>query len=108
MSTTQPLANLADMVRERAKSRGNAVAYEFEGRITSFVEFNVKTNKQVYSAQRVVMSIGTRGKPRKLGVGGEHLTKVTSLLTDAADHRACGEPLYTGPAFSPTTCSFTV
>jgi len=49
--------------------------------------FNVKTNRQVYSAQRVVMAIGTRGKPRKLGVTGEHLTKVTSLLTDPADHR---------------------
>ncbi len=49
--------------------------------------FNVKTNKQVYSAQRVVMSIGTRGKPRKLGVAGEHLPKVTPLLTDAAEHR---------------------
>src|SRR6478735_11177330 len=45
MSTTQPLANLADMVRERATSRGNATAYEFEGRLTSFAGFNVKTNK---------------------------------------------------------------
>jgi len=26
MSTTQPLANLADMVRERAASRGNAIS----------------------------------------------------------------------------------
>ena len=43
--TTQPLANLADMVRERAASRGNATAYEFEGRVTSFAEFDVKTNK---------------------------------------------------------------
>ena len=49
--------------------------------------FNVKTNKQVFSAQRVVLSIGTRGKPRKLGVPGEHLTKVSPLLSDAADHR---------------------
>jgi putative YpdA family bacillithiol system oxidoreductase len=49
--------------------------------------FNVKTNKQVYSAQRVIMGIGTRGKPRKLGVPGEHLTKVSALLTDAAEHR---------------------
>jgi putative YpdA family bacillithiol system oxidoreductase len=49
--------------------------------------FNVKTNKQVYSAQRVIMAIGTRGKPRKLGVNGEHLAKVSPLLTDAADHR---------------------
>src|SRR5207245_6367610 len=45
MSTTQPLANLADMVRERARSRGNATAYEFEGRVTSFAEFDIKTNK---------------------------------------------------------------
>jgi thioredoxin reductase (NADPH) len=49
--------------------------------------FNVKTNKQVYSAQRVVLAIGTRGKPRKLGVTGEHLPKVTALLSDPADHR---------------------
>jgi len=41
----QPLANLADMVRERATSRGNATAYEFEGRVTSFAEFDVNTNK---------------------------------------------------------------
>ena len=43
--TTQPLANLAEMVRERAKSRGNALAYEFEGRETSFAEFDIKTNR---------------------------------------------------------------
>ncbi|WOH56545.1 AMP-binding enzyme [Bradyrhizobium sp. BWC-3-1] len=45
MSTTQPLADLADMVRERAKSRGNAIAFEFEGRVTSFAEFDIKTNR---------------------------------------------------------------
>lgn len=49
--------------------------------------FTVKTSRQVYSAQRVIMSIGTRGKPRKLGVPGEHLAKVTPLLTDPAEHR---------------------
>ena len=43
--TTHPLANLADMVRERARSRGDAIAFEFEGRATSFAEFDVKTNK---------------------------------------------------------------
>src|SRR5207245_10079048 len=45
MSTTQPLANLADMVRERANRRGNATAYECEGGVTSFAELDVKTNK---------------------------------------------------------------
>ncbi len=43
--STQPLANLADMVRERATSRGGATAYEFEGRVTSFAEFDARTNK---------------------------------------------------------------
>ncbi|GCC49537.1 hypothetical protein chiPu_0034008, partial [Chiloscyllium punctatum] len=33
------------MVRDRAKSRGDALAYEFEGRQTSFAEFDVKTNR---------------------------------------------------------------
>src|SRR5215218_1056030 len=45
MSATQAPANLAEMVRERAKSRGNALAYEFEGRQTSFAEFDIKTNR---------------------------------------------------------------
>ena len=35
----------------------------------------------------MVLSIGTRGKPRKLGVPGESLPKVSALLGDAADHR---------------------
>ena len=45
MSTAQQPANLAEMVRDRAKSRGNALAYEFEGRHTSFAEFDIKTNR---------------------------------------------------------------
>ena len=45
MSATPQLANLADMVRDRAKTRGNAVVYEFEGRQTSFAEFDIRTNR---------------------------------------------------------------
>jgi fatty-acyl-CoA synthase len=45
MSDNQEPANLADMVRARAKSRGNAIVYEFEGRRTSFAEFDVLTNR---------------------------------------------------------------
>src|SRR6202140_4873291 len=45
MSTTPQLANLADMVRDRASSRGDALAYEFEGRQTSFAEFERLTNR---------------------------------------------------------------
>src|SRR6266852_7430195 len=45
MSVSQEPANLAEMVRARAKSRGNAIAFEFEGRQTSFAEFDIKTNR---------------------------------------------------------------
>src|SRR3954466_3872022 len=45
MSATQAPANLAEMVCDRAKSRGDAVVYEFEGRQTSFAEFDIKTNR---------------------------------------------------------------
>jgi acyl-CoA synthetase (AMP-forming)/AMP-acid ligase II len=45
MSASEQPANLAEMVRVRAKSRGNAIAFEFEGHQTSFAEFDVKTNR---------------------------------------------------------------
>jgi hypothetical protein len=45
MSATAVPANLADMVRAQASNRGNALAFEFEGRRTSFAEFDVKTNR---------------------------------------------------------------
>jgi acyl-CoA synthetase (AMP-forming)/AMP-acid ligase II len=45
MSDIQQPANLAEMVRARARSRGNAIAYEFEGRETSFGDFDILTNR---------------------------------------------------------------
>src|SRR3984885_10828642 len=45
MSVSQEPANLADMIRARAASRGDATAFEFEGRRTSFAEFDSKTNR---------------------------------------------------------------
>ena len=45
MSTSQQPADLAEMVRDRARTRGNALAYEFEGRQTTFAEFDIKTNR---------------------------------------------------------------
>jgi acyl-CoA synthetase (AMP-forming)/AMP-acid ligase II len=45
MSASEQPANLADMLRARAKSRGNALAFEFEGRQTSFADLDIKTNR---------------------------------------------------------------
>jgi fatty-acyl-CoA synthase len=47
MSASEPPRNLAEMVRMRAASRGDAVAYEFEGRRTSFSEFWAGKDRQV-------------------------------------------------------------
>src|SRR5260370_26851715 len=45
MSASEEPANLADMLRARAKTRGNAIAFEFEGRQTTFVELDIRTNR---------------------------------------------------------------
>ena len=46
MSASQQPANLADMVRDaRATAAAMRIVYEFEGRQTSFTEFDIKTNR---------------------------------------------------------------
>ncbi len=49
--------------------------------------FDIRTTVGAYRAARVVMSIGTRGKPRTLQVQGENLPKVFSLLEDPDEWR---------------------
>ncbi|HEY0195408.1 MAG TPA: NAD(P)-binding domain-containing protein, partial [Kofleriaceae bacterium] len=49
--------------------------------------FEVRSTVATYRAQRMVLSIGTRGKPRTLQVPGENLPKVYSLLEDPDDWR---------------------
>jgi len=44
MSQQQP-TTLADVVRARAKTRGDVIAFEFEGRETSFAEVDRRTNR---------------------------------------------------------------
>ena len=56
MTATPQLANLADMVRDRARTRGNAVVYEFEGRQTSFAEFDTRTNR----VARALIALGIK------------------------------------------------
>ena len=53
--------------------------------------FSVRTTVAKYRAQRVVLATGTRGKPRTLGVQGENLPKVESLLDDPDIYR--GKPV---------------
>jgi thioredoxin reductase/ferredoxin len=49
--------------------------------------FAVKTTKQSYRASQVLLAIGRRGTPRKLGVPGEDLPKVVYRLLDPEQYR---------------------
>src|SRR5471032_879926 len=60
MSVQQAPANLAEMVRERANSRGNALVYEFEGRQTTFAEFDTKTNR----VANALVALGVKPRER--------------------------------------------
>jgi acyl-CoA synthetase (AMP-forming)/AMP-acid ligase II len=45
MSVSMAAANLADTVRALARTRGEAIVFEFEGRRTDFAEFDKLTNR---------------------------------------------------------------
>ncbi len=49
--------------------------------------FKVTTAKKEYLAKYIVLAIGRRGTPRKLGVPGESLSKVSYRLLDPEQHR---------------------
>jgi len=49
--------------------------------------FKVTTTKGEYLSRAILLTIGRRGTPRKLGVPGEELTKVTYRLIDPEQYR---------------------
>ena len=51
--------------------------------------FTVLTTKGKLRAKKVVLATGRRGSPRKLGVPGEELAKVTYNLIDAEQYEGC-------------------
>jgi putative YpdA family bacillithiol system oxidoreductase len=51
--------------------------------------FQLKTSKAEYRAKHVVLALGRRGTPRKLGVPGEHLSKVCYRLIEAESYQGC-------------------
>jgi len=50
-------------------------------------EFKLTTTKGEYLTKTVVLAIGRRGTPRKLGVPGEDLSKVSYSLLDPEQHK---------------------
>lgn len=49
--------------------------------------FRVETDKDEYVTQRVLLAIGRRGSPKKLGIEGEHLPNVAYSLRDPEQYQ---------------------
>ena len=69
----------------------NALKIRYRERVESVENkdgaFHVKTSTQQYVASAVLLGIGRRGTPRKLGVPGEELPKVVYRLIDPEQYR---------------------
>jgi thioredoxin reductase (NADPH) len=66
--------------------RRTAVKINYKERVEDITRtengFTVKTNKGTYPTRSVLLAIGRRGTPRKLGVPGEEMPKVVYRLVD--------------------------
>ena len=70
---------------------GNDLNISYQERVESMEQkdgaFHVKTNKGQHVAATVLLGIGRRGTPRKLGVPGEEMSKVVYRLIDPEQYR---------------------
>src|ERR1700730_5613362 len=70
---------------------GNGLKIRYRERVESMEKkdglFHVKTTTKQYVASTVLLGIGRRGTPRKLGVPGEELPKVVYRLIDPEQYR---------------------
>ena len=49
--------------------------------------FEIETSKSIYTAKKVIMCMGVRGSPRRLGLKNEDLSKVTYNLIDPEEYK---------------------
>ena len=92
--------DLEGAARARAAARSTRASRSRPSRSGGDGAFEVRIDRRAYRAQRVVLSIGTRGKPRTLQVPGENLPKIFSLLEDPDDvarHAACSSSAVVTP-----------
>jgi thioredoxin reductase len=72
-------------------TRDHDITINFSERMDAITKtangFLVKTSKNSYKTKNVLLAIGRRGTPRKLGVAGEEQEKVVYRLIDAEQYR---------------------
>jgi thioredoxin reductase (NADPH) len=71
--------------------QGNALKISYQERVETVENkdgtFHIRTSKNQYVASAVLLGIGRRGTPRKLGVPGEEMSKVVYRLIDPEQYR---------------------
>jgi len=71
--------------------KDTGIKINYRERVESVVQieagFEVKTTKSVYKTHSILLAIGRRGTPRKLGVPGEEQTKVVYRLIDPEQYK---------------------
>jgi len=71
--------------------KNNGLKISYQERVESVENkdgvFHVKTSTKQYAASTILLGIGRRGTPRKLGVPGEELPKVVYRLIDPEQYR---------------------
>jgi len=74
----------------QAAERKTGVTINYRERVEEIVPqqegFRVRTNRAEYEASNVLLAIGRRGTPRKLGVRGEELPKVVYRLIEPVQY----------------------
>lgn len=75
----------------RAAEQAAGIDINYQERVDEITRgesgFIVQTDSNTYGARCVLLAIGRRGTPRKLGVPGEHLPKVVYRLIDSEQYR---------------------
>ena len=57
MPIIEEASTLADVARAQGNARGDATAFEFEGRVASFADFDRNTNRVANALSRPVSSL---------------------------------------------------
>jgi thioredoxin reductase (NADPH) len=86
-TTKEALLKFWEDIEKRTRVKIN-YQERVEGIIRKESHFEVKTTKKTYPTRNVLLAIGRRGTPRKLGVPGEDSSKVVYRLMDPEQYRS--------------------
>jgi thioredoxin reductase/NAD-dependent dihydropyrimidine dehydrogenase PreA subunit len=86
-TTKEELVEFWQQVEKQTGLKASYGEYVQAVRAVSDDLIEIRTSKRTFTANSVLLAIGRRGTPRKLGVPGEELSKVTYKLIDPEQYK---------------------